>query len=98
MHRQRADQFLPTPPVDPPDGAGPPPQAPKAGRESSTHELGKPPAFSGDENTWGDWSFKQRFYASVVDLQLGRMMEAAELATHANAWQPSVLLNQGMDA
>ena len=35
--------------------------------------------FAGDESTWGDWSFKLRSNVSVVDLQLGRMMEAAEL-------------------
>ena len=40
--------------------------------------------FSGEESTWGDWSFKLRSYVSVVDLQLGRMMEEAELAAHAN--------------
>ena len=35
---------------------------------------------------------------SVVDLQLGRMMEAAELAAHASVWIPSEPLNQDMDA
>ena len=45
--------------------------------------------FSGDESTWGDWSFKLRSYVSVVDLQLGRMMEAAELAAHASVRIPS---------
>ena len=54
--------------------------------------------FSGDESTWGDWSFKLRSYVSVVDLQLGRMMEAAELAAHASVWIPSEPLNQDMDA
>ena len=54
--------------------------------------------FSGDESTWGDWSFKLRSYVSVIDLQLGRMMEAAELAAHASVWIPSELLNQDMDA
>ena len=54
--------------------------------------------FSGGESTWGDWSFKLRSYVSVVDLQLGQMMEAAELAAYANAWLPSVPLNQDMDA
>ena len=44
--------------------------------------------FSGDESTWGDWSFKLRSYVSVVDLQLGRMMEEAELAAPANTWIP----------
>ena len=54
--------------------------------------------FSGDESTWSDWSLKFRSYVSVVDLQLGRMMEAAELAAHANTWIPSEPLNQDMDA
>ena len=53
---------------------------------------------STDESTWGDWSFKLRSYVSVVDLQLGHMMEAAELAAHANTWTPSEPLNQDMDA
>ena len=39
-----------------------------------------------------------RSYAQVVDLQLGQLMEEAELAAHANAWHPSVLLNHDMDA
>ena len=54
--------------------------------------------FSGDDNTWGDWSFKLRSCVSVVDLQLGGMMEEAELAAHANAWVPSAPVNQDMDA
>ena len=33
-----------------------------------------------------------------MDLQFGRMMEEAELAAHANVRQPSVLVNQDMDA
>ena len=46
----------------------------------------------------GDWSFKLRSYVSVVDLQLGRKVEEAELAAHANASQPSALVNWDMDA
>ena len=34
----------------------------------------------------------------MADLQLGRMMEAAELSAHASVWIPSELLNQDMDA
>ena len=60
--------------------------------------IGKPPVFSGDESTWSDWSFKLRSFVSVVDLQLERMMEAAELAAHASTWIPSEPLNQDMDA
>ena len=60
--------------------------------------MGEPPAFSGDANTWEDWSFKLRSCVSVVDLQLGIMVEEAELAAHANAWQPSVWVNHNMDA
>ena len=60
--------------------------------------VGKPPAFSGDANTWEDWSFKLRSSVSVVDLQLGIMMEEAELAAYANAWQPSVWVDHNMDA
>ena len=32
--------------------------------------IGKPLVFSGDESTWGDWSFKLRSFVSVVDLNL----------------------------
>ena len=39
-----------------------------------------------------------RSYVSVVDLQLERMMEAAELKAHASTWIPSELVNQDMDA
>ena len=50
----------------------------------------------------GDWSFKFRSNVSVIDLQLGRMMEAAELAAelaaHASVWIPSEPLNQDVDA
>ena len=53
---------------------------------------------SGDENTWGDWSIKLRSYVSVVGLQLGRMMEEAELAAQRNGWVPSAPVNQDMDA
>ena len=60
--------------------------------------IGKPHVFSGDESTWGDWSFKLRSYVSVVNLQLERMMEAAELAAHASTWIPSEPLNQDMDS
>ena len=73
-------------------------RASPAGRGIFDARIGKPPVFSGDENTWGDWSFKLRSYVSVVDLQLGQMMEAAEVAAHENAWLPSVPLNQDMDA
>ena len=66
--------------------------------ESSTRELGSRLCFQGDESTWGGWSFKLRSHVSVFDLQLGRMMEAAELAAHASVWIPSEPLNQDMDA
>ena len=68
------------------------------GAESSTRELGSPPVFSGGESAWGDWSFKLPSFVSVVDLQLGRVVEAAELAAHASTWIPSEPLNQDMDA
>ena len=69
IQRLTAGQFLPTPRVDPLDAAGQPPQATPAGR--GIIENWKPLVFSGDENTWRDWSFKLRSYVSVVDLQLG---------------------------
>ena len=98
IQRLRAEQFLPTAPVETSEGAGTPPQAANAGRGIIDTGIGKPPVDSGDESTWGDWSFKLRSYVSVVDLQLGRMVEEAELAAHANTWIPSEPLNQGMDA
>ena len=73
-----------------------PPSA--AGRRVIDTRAGQPPAFSGDENTWRDGSFKLRSCVSVMDLQLGKMMEEAELAAHAHVRQPSVLVNQDMDA
>ena len=84
--------------MEPSEGADVPPQTTPAGRGIIDTRIVKPPVFSGDESTWGDWSFKLRSYVSVVDLQLGRMMEAAELAAHASVWIPSEPLNQDMDA
>ena len=98
IQRLRAEQLLTVPPVEPPEGADVPPPTTPAGRGIIDPRTGKPPVFSGDESTWGDWSFKLRSYVSVVDLQLGRMMEAAELAAHASVWIPSEPLNQDMDA
>ena len=58
-------------------------QATPAGCGVIDTRIGELLVFPGDENTWGDWSFKLHSNVSVVDLQLGRMMEAAELAAHA---------------
>ena len=98
IQRLRAEQLLTVPPVEPSEGADVPPPTTPAGRGIIDTRIGKPPVFSGDESTWGDWSFNLRSYVSVVDLQLGRMMEAAELAAHASVWIPSEPLNQDMDA
>ena len=89
IQRLRAEQFLPTPPVETSEGTSTHPHSTPAGRGIIDTRIGKPPVFSGDESTWGDWSFKLRSYVSVVHLQLGRMMEAAELAAHGNPWIPS---------
>ena len=94
----RAEQILTVPPVEPSGGADAPPPTIPAGRGIIDTRIGKPPVFSRDESTRSDWSFKLRSYVSVVDLQLGRMMEAAELAAHASVWIPSEPLNQDMDA
>ena len=62
--------------------------------ESSTREW-ESPLRSQETRTRGrDWSSKVRSTVSVADLHLGGMTEEAELAAHANAWQPSVLVNQ----
>ena len=96
--RLRAEQLLTVPPVEPSGRADAPPPTTPAGRGIIDTSVGKPPVLSGYESTWGDWSFKLRSCVSVVDLQLGRMMEAAELAACANTWIPSEPLNQDMDA
>ena len=98
IQRLRAEKLLTVPPVEPSEGADVPPPTTPAGRGIIDTRIGKPPVFSGDESTWGDWSFKLRSCVSVLDLQLGRMMEAAELAAHASVWIPSEPLNQDMDA
>ena len=98
IQRLRAEQFLPTPPLEPSEEKDHLHRHLLLDAEIMDTRIGKPPVFSGDENTWGDWSFKLRSYVSVVDLQLGQMMEEAELAAHENAWLPSVPLNQDMDA
>ena len=98
IQRLRAEQLLPVPPVETSEGPDTPPQAAPAGRGIIDARIGKPLVFSGDESTWRDWSFKLHSHVSVVDLQLGRMMEAAELAAHANTWIPSEPLNEDMDA
>ena len=74
IQRLRAEQFLPTPPEDPLDAGGQPPQATPAGRGIIDTRIETTCLFSGDEDTWSDWSFKLRSYVSVVDLQLGRTM------------------------
>ena len=40
--------------------------APPAGRRIIDTRIGKPSVFTGDQNTWCDWSFKLRSYVSVV--------------------------------
>ena len=65
---------------------------------SADTRIGRPPVLSSDESTWSDWSFKLRSYVSVVDVQLGRMMDEAELQAHASAWIPSELPSEDMDA
>ena len=89
IQRLRAEQLLTVPPVEPSEGADAPPPTTPAGRGIIDTRIGKSLVFSGDESTWSDWSFKLRSIVSVVDLQLGRMMEAAELAAHGSTWMPS---------
>ena len=81
IQRLRAERILTVDALDDADAA---PQAVPAGRSVIDTRLRKPLVFSGDERTWSDWSFKLRSYVSVVDLPLGRVMEEAELAAHAN--------------
>ena len=76
IQRLRAEQFLTVTPVETPVEPEVPPPTTPAGRGIIDTRIGKLPVFSGDESTWGDWSFKLRSYVSVVDLRLGRMMEA----------------------
>ena len=92
IQRLRAGQFLTVLPVEPSEGADAPPSTTPAGRE-----IGKPLVFSGDESTWGRLEFQVAFLC-VSGRQLGRMMEAAELAAHASVWILSEPLKQDMDA
>ena len=80
----KAEQLLTVPPVEPSEGADVPPSTTPAGRGIIDTRIGKPSVFSGDESTWGDWSFKLLSCVSVVDLQHGRMMEGTDLAAHAS--------------
>ena len=57
IQRLRAEQLLTVPPVEPSEGADVPPPTTPAGRGIIDTRIGKPPVFSGDESTWGDWSF-----------------------------------------
>ena len=97
IQRLRAEQLFTVPPVEPSEESDVPPPTTPARRGIIDTRIGKPPVFSGDESTWGDWSFKLRSCVSVVDLQLGRMKEAAELAAYASAWIPSEPSNQDVD-
>ena len=62
---------------------------------SSTRELENRLCSQATRTRGVDWSFKLRFHVSVVDLQLGRMMEEAEFA---NAWLPMIPMNQDIGA
>ena len=55
IQRLRAEQLLTVPSVETPVERG-----------IVDTRIGKPPVFSGDESTWGDWSFKLRSYVSVT--------------------------------
>ena len=44
--------------------------APSERKRDHRHKSGKRSAFSGGDNTWGDWNFKVLSCVSVVDLQL----------------------------
>ena len=62
---------------------------------SPTRELENRLCSQATRTRGGDWSFKLRSSVPVVDLQLGRMMEEAELAAHATAWQPRLVMWTG---
>ena len=74
--------------------AGKPPQAPLASTQELENRLC--PQTTRTRGVIGVSSYV-RTHVSVVDLQLGRLMGDAELAAHANAWLPSVPMNQDMD-
>ena len=88
IQRLRAEQLLTAPPVEPSGGS----------RCTTTDNSCRTRNHRHENWEAADWSFKLCSYVSVVDLQLGRMMEAAELAAHASVWIPSEPLNQEMDA
>ena len=59
------------------------PPKPPAGRGIIDTRVGKLPSFSGDESTWGDWSFKLRSVVSAMDFQLGQILKS-------QSWQHAV--------
>ena len=93
IQRLRTKQLLTVPPVEPSGGADAPPPTTSAGRGIINTRIGKPPVFSGDESTWGDWSFKLRPTCQWLTSNLD-----TELAAHAKVWIPSEPSNQDMDA
>ena len=64
IQRLRAEEFLPVPPVEPSERAGVPPQATRTGGGTIDTRIGKPPVFSGGENTWSDLSFQCQWLTS----------------------------------
>ena len=95
IQRLRAQQFLTVPPAEPSEEPMHHHWQLLQDAESSTRELGSRLCFQVTKHV-GRLEFQVAL--SVVDLQLGRMMEAAELAAYANTWLPSEPLNQDMDA
>ena len=62
IQRLRVEQLLTVSPVEPSAPPDAPPPTTLARRGIIDTRIGKPPVFSGDESTWGDWSFKLRSY------------------------------------
>ena len=60
IQRLRAEQLVTVPAVETPVEPEVPPPTTPARRGIIDTRIGKPPVFSGDESTWGDWSFKLR--------------------------------------
>ena len=97
VQRLRPEQLSTAPPVELSEGADDTSDN-SCRTRNHRHENLEAACASGDESTWDDLSFKLRSCVSVLDLQLGRMLEAAELAAHASTGIPSEPLNQDMDA
>ena len=68
-------------------GAAPTPvdgQPPVRQTKVDTRTLGKPDMFTGEEQKWQDWKTVVSAYCSVVDLQMGVIMDSVATGASTN--------------